>query len=99
MHKHYSESISIGSIEKVAYMGRNKLSHIFKLQQGMSITEYIRFIRMETAKELFINSTMSIRSVAIAVGYQNQGGFTERFKIETGLTPHEYRKLRQVIRN
>lgn len=99
LHKHYSESISIGSIEKVAYMGRNKLSHIFKLQQGMSITEYIRFIRMEKAKELLINSTMSIRSVAIAVGYQNQGGFTERFKIETGLTPYEYRKLRQVIRN
>lgn len=96
LHKHYSESIRIGSIEKVAYMGRNKLSHIFKLQQGMSITEYIRFIRMEKAKELLINSTMPIHSVAIAVGYQNQGGFTERFKIETGFTPHEYRKLERV---
>lgn len=91
LHKHYSESISIDNIEKVAYMGRNKLSHIFKLQQGMSITEYVRVIRMEKAKALLIDTTIPINAVAKAIGYQNQGSFTERFQFETGLTPTEYR--------
>lgn len=99
LHKHYSESISIGSIEKVAYMGRNKLSHIFKLQQGMSITEYIRFIRMENGKGVTYKQHNVNTFCGNSCRISKQGGFTERFKIETGLTPYEYRKLRQVIRN
>lgn len=44
MNTHLRDSISISDIEKNAYMGKNKLSHLFKLQKGVFITEYLRMI-------------------------------------------------------
>ncbi len=91
MNKNYRDAININNIEKIAYMGKNKLSHLFKLQKGVSITEYLRMIRMDKAKELLMKTTIPINIVAQEMGYQNQGSFAERFRTETGMTPSEYR--------
>ncbi len=91
LNNHFRDSININDIEKIAYMGKNKLSHLFKLQKGVSITEYLRMIRMDKAKELLMKTTIPINLVAQEVGYQNQGSFAERFRTETGMTPSEYR--------
>ena len=88
---HFMEAININHIEKIAYMGKNKVSHLFKLQQGVSITEYLRMTRINNAKELLMKTTLPINLVAHEVGYQNQGSFSERFRKETGLTPSQYR--------
>ncbi|WP_461812121.1 helix-turn-helix domain-containing protein, partial [Faecalimonas sp.] len=53
--------------------------------------EYLRTVRMDKAKELLMNTTIPINLVAQEVGYQNQGSFAERFRMETGMTPSEYR--------
>ncbi len=91
MNNHYNNPININDLEKIAYMGKNKLSHLFKIHKGVSITEYLRMIRINKAKELLIKTSTPINLVAQAVGYQNQGSFAERFRIETGMTPSEYR--------
>ncbi len=91
MNHHLKEPINISDIEKIAYMGKNKLSHLFKLEKGISISEYLRRLRMDKAKEILMNSTIPINLVAQEVGYQNQGSFAERFRMETGMTPSEYR--------
>ncbi len=91
MNAHFKDSININDIEKIAYMGKNKLSHLFKLEKGVSISEYLRIIRMDKAKELLMKTTLPINLVAHEVGYQNQGSFAERFRMETGMTPSEYR--------
>ncbi len=92
IRQHYSEPIRIRDLEKLTYMGKNKLSHLFKAQQEMSITEYLRSIRIDKAKELLGSTSTPIHLVAQAVGYQNQGSFAERFRMETGVSPSEYRQ-------
>ena len=93
LEKHYGKEVSIHKLEKVAYMGRNKLSHIFKRQYGTSIMEYLRNLRIDEGKKLLLNTRLSVDGIASSVGYANQGAFAERFKLETGLTPMEYRAL------
>lgn len=48
---------------------------------------------MTKAKELLRNTKMSISEIAFAVGIENLGYFTRRFKQQEGVTPQEYRKL------
>lgn len=91
MDEHYHDQINIGDLEKIAYMGKNKLSYLFKAREGVSITEYLRMLRIDKAKELLVMTSTPISLIAQAVGYQNQGSFAERFRMETGMTPTEYR--------
>lgn len=93
LRKNYRQAIGIEKLENIAYMGKTKLSFLFKQRYGMSVMEYLRKQRIESAKAFLSDTAFSIDKIASMVGYQNQGSFAERFKLETGLTPTEFRKL------
>jgi AraC-like DNA-binding protein len=42
---------------------------------------------------LIRNTKMPVGEIAFAVGIENLGYFTRRFKQQEGITPQEYRKL------
>lgn len=92
LEKNYHNSIDIKTLEQLFYIGRSKLSQIFKAKFNMSITEYIRNIRLNHAKNFLENTSLSILDIAKLVGYKNQGSFAEFFKIETGFTPTQFRR-------
>lgn len=92
LQANYQHAISIEKLESIAYMGKTKLSFLFKQRYGMSIMEYLRAQRIQHARVFLADASMTIDEVASMVGYQNQGSFSERFKLETGMTPTEYRK-------
>lgn len=92
LEKNYSHSIDIQALERLFYIGRTKLSQIFKVKFNMSLTEYLRNIRLNHAKNLLENTSLSILEIAKLVGYKNQGSFAEFFKTETYFTPTQYRR-------
>ena len=48
----------------------------------------------EKAKELLINTGMSIHEISIAVGYVNTSSFRRKFKQEVGITPSQFREVK-----
>lgn len=95
IHENYNTQITIKTLENIAYMGKNKLSRIFKLKYGITIMNYLSNVRIEQAKILLIDHSLSILSISNMVGYKNQGSFTDKFKELTGHTPSQYRKYLQ----
>ncbi|WP_180270814.1 response regulator transcription factor [Sporanaerobium hydrogeniformans] len=69
------------------------LSHIFKQQMGISISDYIINTRIQAAKRLLKSTNESITNIAIDVGYGNIAYFSRIFKRVTGNTPKEFRNL------
>jgi len=92
LQKNYNGHIDISTLESIAYMGRSKLSFGFKQKYGVTITEYIKKLRIERAKDLLSINHMKVGEIARMLGYKQQGSFTELFENETGFTPLEYRK-------
>lgn len=90
---HYMEAIDLRILSATAYMGRTKLTQSFKQMYGITITQYVRQLRVRHAKSLLKKSHLSLGEIASQVGYQTQGSFTDLFKEATGLTPREYRYL------
>lgn len=91
IHEHAFEPVTLETLEKIAMMGRTKLSQVFKDRTGMSPIEYLGSARMEKAIMLLSDSERTVGSIAHAVGYENAGAFSERFKRATGMTPKEFR--------
>ena len=53
----------------------------------------ITAIRLERAKDLLLNSDMTVNEICFKVGYNHIGNFLDKFKKYFKMTPNEYRKL------
>ena len=71
---------------------REKLSPLFRAQTGMSIVEFARRTRLERARELLAATQLHVQEIALLIGYNNGGNFATAFRLETGLTPRDFRR-------
>ncbi|NLN42227.1 MAG: helix-turn-helix transcriptional regulator, partial [Clostridiales bacterium] len=51
----------------------------------------INKLRVSEAKKLLVNTDMSIKDLALLIGYNNDQTFSRVFKKLEGITPGEYR--------
>ena len=68
------------------------LSIEFKNEMEVKPSEYLANLRIEKSKDYLRNTNMLIKEISIAVGYEDDGSFTRRFKKHTGMTPGQYRE-------
>lgn len=91
LKKNCDRQITIERLGQIFYTNKNKLSYLFMLVYGVSIIQFVQTQRIERAKELLVDTNMSMKEIAVLVGYKNQGSFSDVFKKISGLTPSEYR--------
>lgn len=72
-------------------MSESKLTSLFKRAEGMTPQAWARARKLERARELLIDTDLSIAHIAREVGYTRQGSFTEAFKEAFAMTPLAYR--------
>lgn len=62
-----------------------------KAISGISISDYIQNIRLEKAKVLLNETTLTISEVAYATGFSSPSYFSTSFKNKYSKTPKAYR--------
>lgn len=68
------------------------LSRAFRRSYGVTPGQYLREIRVERAKQLLKQPSLSIPQVAAALGFSDQSHLTRTFRRVTGTTPAAYRR-------
>ena len=76
-------------------MGYSNFRKIFREYTGFAPAKYIQEVRFNKAKELLTNSSLSVKEIAIQMGFDNYEYFFTAFKRMVGMTPVEYRALTQ----
>lgn len=66
------------------------LSRIFKKELGIGPAEYLQNIRLEAAKNLLLETDMTVKEISEAVGYQYVLTMNRAFKKSLGITPSQY---------
>jgi YesN/AraC family two-component response regulator len=67
-------------------------SKIFKDITGLAVTDYIRQVRINTAKELLSIDEIKISDISSIIGFSNPSYFYSIFKKDVGLTPSAYKE-------
>lgn len=93
LHSNYAEKIKLEDIGKLTFFSPNYCENIFKRETGRSVIDYLLEIRMEEAKKLLAEGSLSLGAVSEAAGFDDYNYFSRVFKKRTGYTPSEYRKL------
>ena len=81
--------------EVASLMGLS-LSHfydLFRKETGTVPATYIRTLRYERARELLVNSHLSIKEITHLVGFNDVSHFVRDFQKIYGASPVEFRRL------
>ena len=67
------------------------MSSLLKELTGYNFSGYILEKKMQAARDYLLNTTLKIKDISIACGYQNQEHFIRTFRKYYGTTPIDYR--------
>lgn len=90
IHDRYAETISYKDLERESGWSKNHIMSRFKQAYGVTPMQYQIRIRMDRAKELAIQSKLTVSEIAQTVGYADVHTFGKTFKKKTGLSLSEY---------
>lgn len=79
-----------GYLAKMSGMGETYYRNIFLAVFNTPPTKYIQQYRVDKAKELLVNTDLSVDEIALKVGFANASYFCKVFKSLTGITPSEF---------
>ena len=60
--------------------------------EGVTFSEIVTEVRSELAMELLTNTSLSVKRIAMGVGYSEANNFSRAFKRWTGATPEQFRR-------
>ena len=92
IHGNYSEQTDLSLLAERLHASPSHLARTFKKYMNISIVSYINKIRIDKAKVMLEDQSVSIQEVASGIGYESLNNFYKYFKAMTGLTPAAYRQ-------
>lgn len=93
--EHYSEDINIEAYAAEKGMSACWFIRTFKQYNKITPMQYVLTIRIANAKSLLETTSYNVTEIAEIVGYDNPLYFSRLFKKQTGMSPSEYRKLKE----
>jgi|SRR5882762_3018018 len=95
MREGLGDHLCIRMLSKSVNLSPARLRQLFKRDTGRSPMEYLGDVRMRHAEHLLRNTFLSIKEVAFGSGVKHVSSFVHAFKKRHGLTPREFRALRE----
>ncbi len=77
-------------LARMSGIGETYYRNIFLAVFNTPPTKYIQQYRVDKAKELLVNSELSVDEIAVKVGFANSSYFCKVFKTLSGYTPSEF---------
>jgi AraC-like DNA-binding protein len=94
IHQNLHKDIDINTLAEYVGLSYSHVRKIFYDETGANVIAYINNLRINEAKQMLRQSNLSIREIALKLGYNNSQSFNRFFKKYEGITPGDYRHLK-----
>lgn len=92
MRQNLHKEVSLSELAQSVNLSVWRLSHIFNSEVGMGPIKYLRYLRMDRARELLETSYLSVKEIGYHVGLNDESHFARDFKKVYGAPPKVYRR-------
>ncbi|MCT1401353.1 helix-turn-helix domain-containing protein [Paenibacillus sp. p3-SID867] len=96
LNEHYREEVVFEEMAKQIGISYSYMRKIVYEQTGKSLSDYLNLLRIEKAKELLLDSNLSIAQIASEVGYMNVRSFNRLFRKFEGMPPSSFKLQRST---
>jgi len=90
--EHFTQPCTLDDIARIAGCSRGHTCRRFHEETGGTLQEYLIMRRLRQACELLIQTSLSVREIAKAVGFSGYPWFITCFSKHIGISPLQYRK-------
>lgn len=87
-----NSDLKVADISDYLGMSRSVFYGNLKKITGMSPVDFIKYLRIQRAKQLISSSNLSLSEIAYRVGFSDPNYFGKSFKKTVGIPPSEYRE-------
>lgn len=92
VHTNYGNELTLESIAASAGVSVRTCTRSFRQQLQMSVFGYVNEYRIKKAAEQLLMTDATVTEICFACGFSDPGYFSRRFRVQTGMTPREYRR-------
>ncbi|MGE5550443.1 MAG: helix-turn-helix domain-containing protein [Bacteroidota bacterium] len=93
LERNYADpNLGLGLLAGQTQVSSSYLCRFFKDQTGYNFADYLNRLRIEKAKKLLHDESLTVGEVATAVGYLSANTFIRIFKKYEGITPGQFRE-------
>ncbi|MBQ8309457.1 MAG: AraC family transcriptional regulator [Clostridia bacterium] len=93
--RNYAENLSLSLLEEKLHLNKFYISHLLSGKLGLHFNDYVNSLRVSEACRYLSNSDYSITEIGSRVGFNTPRTFNRAFIKQMGVSPTEYRKMRQ----
>lgn len=97
LETHVSVSVTIDELSALIYRSPDYLIRHFREEFGMTPYKYFIEKKMEAAKTMLRDTSLSVKEIGEMVGYEDAHYFSNVFRKESGIPPLQYRKHQRGI--
>lgn len=90
--QNFTRKLASEEVARVGGLSTSRCLHLFKEETGMSLSEYVKKLRIEYGKYLLLNTDISLADCSIESGFFDQSHFTKTFKQVENMTPSQFRR-------
>jgi AraC-like DNA-binding protein len=92
VQQHPERPWSVGEMASRAYLSRSRFSALYRRLFGISPMEDVIAVRLQRARWLLENSTLTVKQIASETGFRDDAYFNRLFQRKLGTTPGHYRR-------
>jgi AraC family transcriptional regulator, glycine betaine-responsive activator len=93
MENNIEEPLSREELARLANMSQRQLQRLFREHLGMTPTHYYLSLRLRRARELLLQTDMSIMHITMACGFQSACHFSKSYRDAFGTAPTQERRM------
>lgn len=87
---------SVPELASLVNLSSSRLGHLFKLQMGVDLSHFLASQRLEKGAELLQRTELSIKQIAVIVGYHHSSSFNRGFQNKFSVAPADFRKKHRM---
>lgn len=97
IQEHYRQDLNMAMVSNYVSLNYSYFSQAFKDYTGETFVSYLRRLRLQKAKELLATTELKVYEISASAGFENVKHFTRVFREVEGVSPLEYRTLKEAL--
>lgn len=95
MQQHITEMLTLRDISTHSNYSVSRFSNLFKQKTGYAPMDYFTLLKIQNACQMLDFTDMSVKEIALTLGFDDPYYFSKRFKQVIGTPPTWYRSLKK----
>jgi AraC-like DNA-binding protein len=92
MRRNLDRMLFLAEVVSVSGMSTRNFCRLFAQQTRLSPMAFFAARKMELAQSMLLNTKLSVKQVALSLGFEDQFHFSYRFKKQAGCSPLQFRQ-------